>query len=76
MENNILPDPNTVFPVPNINTVTYIKPTIKNKNIIVEDFTYFSDVYFEEHVTHFYEFYNEWGESSNGLCFNISILYF
>jgi virginiamycin A acetyltransferase len=48
-----------VFPVPNINTVTYIKPVIKNKNIIVGDFTYFSDVDFEKHVTHFYEFYGD-----------------
>ncbi|MDR2782282.1 MAG: CatB-related O-acetyltransferase [Treponema sp.] len=59
MENNILPDPNVVFPASNINTVIYIKPTIKNKNIIVGDFTYFSDVDFEKHVTHFYEFYGD-----------------
>jgi virginiamycin A acetyltransferase len=59
MENNILPDPNVVFPVPNIKTVTYVKPTIKSKNIIVGDFTYFSDVDFENHVTHFYEFYDD-----------------
>jgi virginiamycin A acetyltransferase len=60
MENNALPDPNAVFPVPNIKTVTYIKPTIKNPNIIVGDFTYFSDVDFENHVTHFYpDFYND-----------------
>ncbi|WP_010256864.1 CatB-related O-acetyltransferase [Treponema primitia] len=59
MENNILPDPNAIFPVPNIKTVVYIKPTIKNKNIIVGDFTYFSDIDFESHVTHFYEFYND-----------------
>ncbi|GHU13739.1 hypothetical protein AGMMS50225_24280 [Betaproteobacteria bacterium] len=43
MENNELPDPNIIFPVPNIKTVTYIKPTIKNKNIIVGDFTYFCE---------------------------------
>jgi virginiamycin A acetyltransferase len=59
MENNLLPDPNVVFPVPNIKTVTYVKPTIKNKNIIVGDFTYFSDVDFESHVTHFYDFYDD-----------------
>ena len=56
----MLPDPNVIFPVPNIKTVTYIKPTIKNKNIIVGDFTYFSDIDFENHVTHFYpDFYND-----------------
>jgi virginiamycin A acetyltransferase len=59
MENNILPNPDVTFPVPDINTVTYVKPTIKNKNIIVGDFTYFSDIDFEKHVTHFYEFYND-----------------
>lgn len=52
----IKPNPNTVFPVPNIKTVTYIKPTIKNSNIIVGDFTYFADIDFEKHVTHHYEF--------------------
>jgi virginiamycin A acetyltransferase len=57
--NDILPNPNVIFPVPNTDTVTYIKPTIKNKNIIVGDFTYFSDVDFEKHVTHFYEFYDD-----------------
>jgi virginiamycin A acetyltransferase len=59
VKNDALPDPNVVFPVPNINTVTYVKPVIKNKNIIVGDFTYFSDVDFEKHVTHFYEFYGD-----------------
>ncbi|MDR0562044.1 MAG: CatB-related O-acetyltransferase [Spirochaetaceae bacterium] len=54
------PDPNAVFPVPNVKTVIYIKPTIKNKNIIVGDFTYFSDADFERHVTHFYpDFYHD-----------------
>jgi virginiamycin A acetyltransferase len=59
MENSILPDPDVIFPVPNIKTVTYIKPTIKNKNIIVGDFTYISDIDFESHVTHFYDFYDD-----------------
>jgi hypothetical protein len=31
LENNMLPDPNVVFPVPGRKTVTYVKPTIKNK---------------------------------------------
>jgi virginiamycin A acetyltransferase len=60
MKNNTLPDPNVIFPVPNIKTVTYVKPTIKNKNIIVGDFTYFSDIDFESRVTHFYpDFYKD-----------------
>ena len=47
MQESKLPNPNVIYPVPNINYVTYVKPTIKNKNIIVGDFTYFSDVDFE-----------------------------
>lgn len=53
------PNPNQIYPVPNINTVTYVKPTIKNPNIIVGDFAYFSDVDFESHVTHHYDFYGD-----------------
>lgn len=53
------PNPDTIFPVPNFKTVTYVKPTIKSKNIIVGDFTYFSDVDFEKHVTHHYDFYGD-----------------
>jgi len=49
-----LPDPEVVFPIPNHGGVTYVKPTITNSSIIVGDFTYFSDVDFEKHVTHFY----------------------
>ena len=59
MDKNKLPDPNIIFPVPNINTVTYVKPTIKNPNIIAGDFTYFSDIDFEKHVTHHYDFYGD-----------------
>ena len=59
MKKNRLPDASVIFPVPGINTVIYVKPTIKNKNILVGDFTYFSDVDFEKHVSHFYEFYGD-----------------
>jgi virginiamycin A acetyltransferase len=59
MENNKLPNPESIFPVPNIKTVTYIKPTITRKNIQVGDFTYFSDTDFESHVTHHYDFYGD-----------------
>jgi virginiamycin A acetyltransferase len=51
-----IPNANSIFPVPNIKTVTHIKPTITRKNIIAGDFSYFSDVDFEKHVTHHYEF--------------------
>ncbi len=56
LKNGIRPDPNKIFPVPNCNTVTYVKPTVTNPNIIVGDFTYFSDTDFEKHVSHHYEF--------------------
>lgn len=54
MKNGKIPDPNVIFPVPNTDTVTFVKPTVKNPNIIVGDFTYFSDKDFESHVTHHY----------------------
>jgi virginiamycin A acetyltransferase len=59
MKNDVLPDPDVMFPVPNVDTVTYIKPTIKSKRIVVGDFSYFGDIDFESHVTHFYEFYDD-----------------
>lgn len=59
MSDEKIPDPDIIFPVPGIKTVTYVRPTVKSKNIIVGDFTYFSDVDFERHVTHHYEFYGD-----------------
>lgn len=56
MTKNIEINPNVVYPIPGVNTLTYVKPTIKNPNIIVGDFTYFGDVDFESHVTHHYDF--------------------
>ena len=56
-KDGIKPNPDKVFPVPGFKTVTYVKPTITNSNIEVGDFTYFSDVFFERHVTHKYEYY-------------------
>ena len=50
------PNPDKIHPVPGVTAVTYVKPTIKNPNIIVGDFTYFGDVDFEKHVTHHYDF--------------------
>ena len=48
------PDPNTIHPIPGYEKEIYVKPTIKNPNIIVGDFTYIADTEFESHVTHFY----------------------
>jgi len=59
MERDVCPNPNIIHPIPNIDTVIYVKPALKNKNIIVGDFTYFSDTDFESHVTHHYDFYGD-----------------
>ena len=56
MKNDIFPDPDTIFPVPGVKTVTHVKPTVKNPNILVGEYTYFSDTDFESHVTHHYDF--------------------
>ena len=55
-ENEAQPDPNNAFPIRNYKMLTNIKPTVKNSNIIVGDFSYFSDIDFEKHVTHHYDF--------------------
>lgn len=59
MKYEIMPDPDKIFPVPDVRTVTYVKPTIKNPHILVGEFTYFSDTDFESHVTHHYDFYQD-----------------
>ena len=53
---NNIPNPEKACSCLNSDKVTYIKPTIKNKNIIVGEFSYFADVDFESHVTHHYDF--------------------
>lgn len=55
MKNGIRPNPNTVHPIPGYEKEIYVKPTIKNPNIIVGEFTYIADSEFESHVTHHYE---------------------
>ena len=45
------PDPNTIFPIPNVSTVTFIKPTITRPDIIAGDFSYYAGSDFEAHVT-------------------------
>ena len=49
-----LPDPNTVHPIAGYDKEIYVKPTIKNPQIVVGDFTYIADSEFESHVTHLY----------------------
>ena len=59
MKNGINPNPNKVFPVNGFKNITYVKPTLNNPNIIVGDFTYFSDTFFERHVSHNQNFFGD-----------------
>ena len=54
MKNGKLPDPGVIHPIPGYDKEIYVKPTLKNPNIIVGDFTYIADADFESHVTHHY----------------------
>lgn len=52
-------NPNIKFPAKH-SSITYIKPTIKNKKkIIVGDYSYYADSNFEAQVTHNYPWYKE-----------------
>lgn len=53
------PDPDAVHPIPGYEGEIYVKPTLKNPNITVGDFTYIADSEFESHVTHHYPFLND-----------------
>ncbi len=55
MKQGINPNPNTVHPIAGYEKEIYVKPTIRNPNILVGDFTYIADSEFESHVTHHYE---------------------
>ncbi len=54
MKNGKMPDSNTIHPIAGYEKEIYVKPTIRNPNIIVGEFTYIADSEFESHVTHFY----------------------
>ncbi len=54
MRDGKLPNPGMIHPIAGYNNEIYVKPTIKNPNIIVGDFTYIADSEFESHVTHLY----------------------
>ena len=62
IENLMLPDANRIFPLKSgLKSVIHIKPTIKNKNIIVGEYSYYSGNNFESCVTHLYDFINDTG---------------
>lgn len=54
------PNPNDIYPNPNIKQVCFIKNVVKNPNIIIGEYTYYDDINgaadFESHVTHHYDF--------------------
>lgn len=51
----MLPNPDTIHPIPGYDNEIYVRPTIRNPRIIVGEFTYIADSDFERHVTHHYE---------------------
>ena len=53
------PNPNVVYPISGYKQEIYVKPTLKNPNIIVGDFTYIADSDFESHVSHHYNWNND-----------------
>lgn len=53
------PDPMAVHPIAGYDKEIYVKPTLKNPNIVVGDFTYIADSEFESHVTHLYPWNND-----------------
>ncbi len=54
MKNGNRPDPNVIHPIRGYEKEIYVRPTIRNPNILVGDFTYIADSDFESHVTYFY----------------------
>ena len=54
LKNGTRPDPNNIHPIAGYDKEIYVKPTIRNPNIIVGDFTYIADSEFESHVTNYY----------------------
>jgi len=54
MKNGKKPDPDVIHPIAGYDKEIYIKPAVRNPNIIVGEFTYIADSEFEGHVTNFY----------------------
>ncbi|MFD1472110.1 Vat family streptogramin A O-acetyltransferase [Companilactobacillus mishanensis] len=55
-----IPNPDEIYPNPDLKEIVFIKNVITRPNIVVGDFSYYDDVdhpeNFEKHVTHHYEF--------------------
>ena len=54
MKNGKQPDPDVIHPIAGYDKEIYVKPAVRNPNIIVGEFTYIADSEFEGHVTNFY----------------------
>ena len=54
MKDGEIPNPNNIYPIAGYDKEIYVKPTVKNPNIIIGDFTYIADSEFESHVTNYY----------------------
>ena len=54
MKDGKIPDPDVIHPVAGYGREIYVRPTIRNPNILVGEFTYIADSEFESHVTHHY----------------------
>ncbi|MGK7942175.1 MAG: CatB-related O-acetyltransferase, partial [Crocosphaera sp.] len=54
------PDPNTAYPLKHYNRLCFLKNIVKNKNIIIGDFTYYDDLEnpenFENNVLYHFDF--------------------
>lgn len=46
------PDPDAIHPIVGYDKEIYVKPTIRNPNTVVGDFTYIADSEFESYATH------------------------
>ena len=55
MKDGKKPNPNVIHPIKGYDKEIYIKPSVKNQNIIVGEFSYIADSDFESHVTHLYD---------------------
>lgn len=55
MKDGKRPNPGVVHPIAGWEKLAYIKPIVRNPNIIVGEFTYIADSEFESHVSHLYE---------------------
>ena len=54
MKDGKVPNPNNMHPIAGYDKEIYVKPALRNPNIMVGDFTYIADSEFESHVTNYY----------------------